>query len=78
MVHAEAHSYCQFALGTWNDVHLVCLTQVGFEDLKAATDRRYYKFRSQQLLHLDDPNMCVPVFSMLTYIAHPPTISTPE
>jgi len=32
--------------------------QVGFEDLKAATDKRYYKFRSQQLLHLDDPNMC--------------------
>ena len=44
---------------------LVRLMQVGFEDLKAATDRRYYKFRSQQLLHLDDPNMCAPFFSLL-------------
>ena len=35
--------------------------QVGFEALKVATDRRYYQFRSQQLLHLDDPNMCVAV-----------------
>ena len=33
----------------------VRFTQVGFEDLKAATDRRYYHFRSQQLLHLDEP-----------------------
>ena len=48
--------------------------QVGFEDLKLATDKRYYHFRSQQLLHLDDPNMCD---ARLTHVCEGACLITP-
>ncbi|KAK9831503.1 hypothetical protein WJX81_003303 [Elliptochloris bilobata] len=44
------------------------LFEVGFEDLKAATDQRYYQFRSQQLLHLDDPNMPINRSSLTAHL----------
>jgi septin family protein len=34
------------------------LFEEGYEELKAQTEQRYYAFRSQQLLNLDDPTLC--------------------
>lgn len=36
------------------------LFEVAYVDLKDATEIRYYSFREQQLMHLDDPGLCVP------------------
>lgn len=33
------------------------LFEEGYEELKAATEERYYHYRSQQLLNLDDPTL---------------------
>lgn len=33
------------------------LFEEGYEELKGATEERYYHYRSQQLLNLDDPTL---------------------
>jgi len=37
------------------------LFEEGYEEVKAATEERYYSFRSQQLLNLDDPTLYDPL-----------------
>ena len=34
------------------------LFEVAYHDLKDATEKRYYVYREQQLLDMDDPSMC--------------------
>lgn len=37
------------------------LFEVAYHDLKDATEKRYYTYREQQLLDVEDPSMCAPV-----------------
>ena len=38
------------------------LFEVAYHDLKDQTEKRYYHYREQQLLDMDDPSMCVCAF----------------
>lgn len=50
---------CEALSSTHTDVGALkrLLFEEGYEELKAGTEERYYAFRSQQLLNLDDPTL---------------------
>lgn len=56
------------------------LFEVAYNDLKDATEKRYYAYREQQLLDMDDPSQCAPTphFQCFKLFLVDPTFLIPD